>query len=250
VFLSRALGEDSVESKSADGSVNIVVLQADGRQFGLVVDGVNDTEEIVVKPLGKELKGLPMYAGATIMGDGRVALILDVLGIAQRANVVSGVRDRGLVKSETSVNAAADEARALLLFQVRDGGFMALPLSMVSRLEEFPAAARERSGDQEVVQYRGEILPLLDLRAVFGHGGDDGAGPLQVVVYSERGRSVGLVVDRIVDIVTAAYAVKHRSRRHGLLGAATIQGRVTDLLDVHALIPEVDPSFFQDGPPA
>ena len=85
---------DPEHQSAARDAVNIVVLQADDRHFGLVVDEINDTEEIVVKPLGKQLKGIPTFAGATIMGDGQVALILDVLGLAQRANVVSEVRDR------------------------------------------------------------------------------------------------------------------------------------------------------------
>src|SRR4029077_97858 len=121
-----------------DDAINIVVLQADDRQFGLVVEGVSDTEEIVVKPLGKELKGLSAFAGATIMGDGRVALILDVLGIAQRANVVSPSRQRALIDSAQKSSAEQDAREALLLFRVGSSSRMAIPLSMVARLEEIP----------------------------------------------------------------------------------------------------------------
>ncbi len=96
VYLNRQLGVESRRGDAADEAVNIVVLQAGERHFGLVVDGINDTEEIVVKPLGKQLKGVSVFAGATIMGDGQVALILDVLGIAQSAGVISEARDRGL----------------------------------------------------------------------------------------------------------------------------------------------------------
>jgi len=244
VYLNRTLGFP--ESESSDPkAVNIVVLQADDRQFGLVVDGVSDTEEIVVKPLGKELKGLSAFAGATIMGDGKVALILDVLGIAQRANVISEVRDRNMGEDAKKASAVEEEKRAVLLFRVREEGRMAIPLSMVARLEEFPRERLERASGRHVVQYRGKILPLIDLCKVIDGGSRDEHGPLQVVVYSEQGRSVGLVVDRILDIVEETIPAEHREARDGVLGSAVIAGKVTDLLDVHGVIRSTDPHFFE-----
>src|SRR5258707_3130067 len=110
VYLSRELRADPASGQAfEDDAVNIVILQADERQFGLVVDQINDTEEIVVKPLGKQLKGLRTFAGSTIMGDGRVALILDVLGLAQRANVVTETRDRAMVEKTAESAVAAVE---------------------------------------------------------------------------------------------------------------------------------------------
>ncbi len=234
----------------ADGSINIVVVRADDRQFGLVVDSVNDTEEIVVKPVGKELKSLSTFAGATIMGDGKVALILDVMGIAQRANVISEVRDRNLSQAAKEGHGAEAEKQALLLFRVDAQSRMAIPLSLVARLEEFPHERLERAGMHDVVQYRGEILPLIDLRAMLGRGADSAAAadadaPLQVVVSTDRGRTVGLVVDQILDIVEENITVKRRSGMRGILGAAVIQGRVTDLLDVHAAISQANVDLFE-----
>src|SRR5262249_16290742 len=129
---------------------------------------INDTEEIVVKPLGKQLKGLAAFAGATIMGDGRVALILDVLSLAQHARVVSDVRGRRTADplADRLDAARAGDAQALLLFRVGQQQ-MAMRLSMVARLEEFPQSAIERAGDQDVVQYRGDIMPLVNLRGYF-----------------------------------------------------------------------------------
>ena len=129
--------------------VNIVVLKADDRQFGLVVDAVNDTEEIVVKPLGKQFKSINVFAGATIMGDGRVALILDVQGVAQRAGVVSRVARAAIGNADDGAHAhtAANDARTLLLFRVGEQDRMAIPLDLVARLEEFPASHIEHSGD-------------------------------------------------------------------------------------------------------
>ena len=167
VYLDRELKVTRAGERQKDQATNIVVLQADERQFGLVVDEINDTEEIVVKPLGKHLKGLKSFAGSTIMGDGRVALILDVLGVAQASNVVNEARSRALAEKEAEAAAATQgEKQTLLLFTGPGGGHMAVALDRVGRLEEFPIASIERAGEIEVVQYRGEILPLMFLSEV------------------------------------------------------------------------------------
>jgi len=234
------------EAGRQDGPVNIVVLQADDRHFGLVVDGVSDTAEIVVKPLGKQLKGISAFAGATIMGDGRVALILDVLGLAQRAHVVSEVRDRSLADGAPAAEGGR-EARQTLLLLLGAGGErrMAIPLSTVARLEEFPRTAVELAGGGEVVQYRGHILPLVRLSEAIGIEPSPAPADelLRVVVYQERHRRVGLVVDRILDIVEDRVALEARSARPGVVGAAVIQQRVTDILDVPGVIRRIDPTF-------
>ena len=243
----RAKGT-ATEAAPVSDAVNIVILQADGRQFGLVVDEINDTEEIVVKPLGKQLKGIACFAGATIMGDGRVALILDGLGVAQHANVVNEVRDRSLTE-KPKTEAAANHRQTLLLFDASKGSRMAIPLSMVARLEEFPRSKVERSGTQEVVQYRGQILPLIrvsDHVTSVSAATSDLQDPMQVVVYSELGRSVGLVVGRISDIVEEAIMVKRDAAAQGILGSAVIQEKVTDLLDVPAVIRAADPTFYTE----
>ena len=247
VFLDKTLelGEPPAELDVA----NIVVLQADDRQFGLVVDGINDTEEIVVKPLGKELKeGITAFAGATIMGDGRVALILDVIGLAQRANVVSANRDRGFGdKSGQDAKGEGNEKETLLLFRVGADSRMGIPLSSVARLEEIPRSSVERTSGQEVVQYRGRILPLVDLSRELGiMPADMAEGPLQVIVFTERGRSIGFVVEQILDVVEESITTRHRSTSSGVLAAVVVQGKVTDLLDVHGVISRTDPSFFDN----
>jgi two-component system chemotaxis sensor kinase CheA len=224
--------------ESESSAVNIVVLQAEGHTFGLVVDEIRDTEEIVVKPVGKQLKGIGSFAGATIMGDGRVALILDVVGLAQRAGVIGEAKNSSLADQSAQARKTADSRQALLLFDAGQGSRMAVPLSAVARLEEFPSAAVEHSGAQEVVRYRGQILPLIRLsRHIPALARETTENePLQVVVYSEQGRSVGLVVGKINDIVQENVTVKHDSPGNGILGSAVIQDKVTDLLDVQALI--------------
>jgi len=248
VHLDRELRlESSTKDPSEGDAVNIVILQADERQFGLVVDHINDTEEIVVKPLSKHLKGLRAFAGSTIMGDGRVALILDVLGIAQSSNVVNEVRARALAEKEKETATAQGDIQTLLLFTGPGDSHMAVPLDHVGRLEEFPISSVERAGTVEVVQYRGEILPLMFLsemleerrsRAGIVAATIKTANPdqLQGIVYSGEGKRVGLIIDRILDIVDECIQVKTPATRAGVLYSTIIQGRVTELLDMPALL--------------
>ena len=236
VYFNRELRViDAPDAKDAD-AVNVVVLQADGRPFGLVVDGVSDTEEIVVKPMCKQLKGVPIYAGATILGDGRVALILDVLGLAQHAGVIAEIRDRNL-PTATSIAESASRFQSTLLVGLSGDRRMGIPLSQVDRLEEVPRRSVERSGGREVTQYRGDILPLFRLTALLGDNAslEESLGALQVVVCASGGRRVGLVVDRILDVVDAS-ADTHGPVGRGLTGTVIIQDRVTDMLDVPALV--------------
>ncbi len=246
VYLHEELGVESDTKK--DDAVNIVVLQADSRQFGLVVDGISDTEEIVVKPLGKQLKGINAYAGATIMGDGMVALILDAMGLAQKAHVVAeGGRDHVRQEALDREEAKGVDRQTLLIFSPGNETRMAVPLSMVARLEEFQKEIIETSGDRQVVQYRGDIMPLIFLAEVFGMNSiKENDDTMQVIVYSDQGRSVGVVVDKIIDIVEESVTVKKGSVGHGILGSTVVQEKVTDMLDVEGVIRQADPEFYEN----
>ncbi len=152
-----------------------------------MVDGINDTQEIVVKPLGKQLKGLTEYAGATIMGDGRVALILDVLGIGQRSGVLAEGREQARTAEEKKTHAGIEQQR-LLLFRAGSFERLAVPLSLVARLEEFPRSSIESAGGSQVVQYRNRILPLVPLSEVLesaAREGQQAADPVQVIVFND-----------------------------------------------------------------
>jgi len=260
VYLNRALkvGRDVRDSALCAGilsagaesqNVNIVVLRADDRQFGLVVDEINDTEEIVVKPLSKQLKSINIYAGATIMGDGKVALILDVPGLAQHSNVLGDMRDRAVKKEEgrhSTAVADTHQCKPMLLFQYGETGRMAIDLALVARLEEFHRDAIEAAGDQEAVQYRGQIMPLVRVSHVLENRrrmiSENKQEALQVVVYIDKGRSVGLVVDRILDIVEESFLIQPETGRGGVLGSAVIQKRVIDILDAPSLLAAALPS--------
>lgn len=238
-------------ANAAADVLNIVVLQAEDRQFGLVVDSINDTQEIVVKPLGKQLKGLTTYAGATIMGDGKVALILDVLGIGQRSGVLSESRDQ--MRADTSKNdTTRQERQTFLLF--RAGAFerIAVPLSMVARLEEFPAERIERAAGHLVVQYRDQILRLTPLSEALQRrhsNSGDLADPAQVIVFSEGNQMAGLVVDQILDIHDESIRIAKRADRPGLSGSAVIGGKVTDFLDLPAVLHGLDDNWFAGTAP-
>ncbi len=246
VDLSHELGLTSATSGDVPADpINLVVLQAGDCTFGLVVESIGDTAEIVVKPLGKQLKGIDCFAGATIMGDGTVALILDVVGIAQRAKILGASGERAWVDSADAAVAASTDAQTFLLLSLGEGDRLALPLSLVARLEEVEARSIERAGGHEVVQYRGEILPLVHLSQFFGTAAPQN-DPLQVVVYTESGASVGVVVDQIVDIVEERVTMQRNASRPGLLGSAVIQGRVTDLVDLGSIVRSTDPTFL-DG---
>jgi two-component system chemotaxis sensor kinase CheA len=247
VYLNKELGlEHDGASESPNGqATNIVILQADDRTFGLVVDEINDTEEIVVKPLSKQLKNINTYAGATIMGDGRVALILDVVGLAHCANVVGEVRDRAgaeVKEGSEGVTAANPQSgrKTVLLFRNGELERMAIDLALVSRLEEIPRNMLEYSGTQEMIQYRGNIIPLIRVADILGGPSaktiDAAAESLQVVVYSDEGCTVGLVIDQILDIVEEAFVIQPQTGRMGVLGAAVIQQRTTEMLDVRAIV--------------
>ena len=230
VYLNREL---KLRESDTHSGINIVVLQADGRQFGLVVDEINDTEEIVVKPLGKQLKGISCFAGATIMGDGRVALILDVMGIAQIASVITEIHEGSAVEMASHQDDTVVGRDAWLVFTVAGSRRMAIPLSMVSRLEEFPVTSLEHSGNELVVQYRGMIMPLIDIARRMNLGpSEKQTEMLQVIVYSDAGHSVGLIVDQIVDIVDQAVKVEQQESGGELAGSAVIQEKVTDLLNL------------------
>jgi two-component system chemotaxis sensor kinase CheA len=234
-YLNQVLGLKSPEHAEV---VSMVVLQAEDRQFGLVVDGINDTQEIVVKPLGKQLKGLTVYAGATIMGDGRVALILDVLGIGQRSGVLAESREQSRAAAEQKTQSEMERQR-LLLFRAGSYQRLAVPLSLVARLEEFSQSAIERAGGGQVVQYRNRILPLISLRAVLEPGApdyDQATDTVQVIVFNDGERSLGVVVDQILDVAEDAVTVRQKTKRKGLLGSAVVGKVVADFLDLNEVI--------------
>jgi len=231
------------QEAAAEQPINIIVVQAEGESFGLVADHVNDTEEIVVKPLGKLLKGIGAFAGATILGDGELALILNVRGLAQKAGLLGGERKVRFVDSECqeAEEAAHDGKKALLIFRSGSDARMAIELSLVARLEEIARETVEKAGERDVLQYRGQILPLISVSDVLEREEKQKrvANPhdrMQVVVCTEEGCAIGLVVEQILDIVEEELVLEHPAKRAGVRGTAVIQRKVTDVLDLKELV--------------
>jgi two-component system chemotaxis sensor kinase CheA len=241
VRLTDVLG---LASERHDGHVVIAVLRSEGRRFGLVVDRVIDTEEIVVKAVGGQLKAIGLYSGATVLGDGTVALILDVQALARRA-LRAETTDRQEPRATVSRAAAAEtERQRMLLASIGGGRRVAIPLDTVTRLEQVRADSVEKVGNREVVQYRGAILPIVRLDRHLGVYGEADREVLQVIVYADHGRSVAIVVEQILDIVDGEAAVRSDIDDLGLLGSAVLGDKVTELLDVRAAILAADPAFY------
>lgn len=243
----RVGGEGSL---SHDDACSIVVLRSDTQRFGLVVDAINDTEEIVVKPLDRYLKDAGVYAGTTIMGDGYVALILDVMGVARGASIVSeSGAEVGLEEIHSTIGTEGDTTRYLVC-EVGDERRVALELDQVDRLEEIRFENVERSGNGRVVQYRDEIMPLASLPECLGsewlaEGEDvwvpDAGGSLQVVVLpTPTGKPLGVVVGSVADIVDEVDSARLPASAPRLAYATSIGGRVTDVVDVPSLVSALD----------
>ncbi|MEM9039133.1 MAG: chemotaxis protein CheW [Actinomycetota bacterium] len=233
VDLRSQLGADRVDRDDA----NIVVLHADGRPFGLIVDSIADTEEIVIKPLGRTVSDSEMFSGATVMGDGSVALILDVNGLAASSGVLSSAASVAMEAEEEAEQANSldtIDGRTVLLVGLADDNRAAILLDQVDRLEEFAPDAIEMSGHRDVVQYRGEVMPLVDLGPSTGRGsGTIGMGQsVSVVVCSIEGQPVGLAVDGILDIVSQPDV---RRDGAGDVESVVVEGRLIDLVDAHEI---------------
>jgi len=208
----------------------VVVLQNEGRPFGLVVDTAQDTEEIVVKPIGKRLRDIVGYAGATILGDGKVALILDVRGIATLAGLSSTKR--------RDVDERRDDiigGERYVIASVGGDRRVAISLDSVVRLEQFAAADIERASGREVLQYRDRLLPLIRLGDALGAMPAPPTDPVHVIVYTCEERNLGLVVDGIVDVIDALAALSTIDAQAGVMGSAVLGGKVTDVVDVTAI---------------
>lgn len=240
VDLREQLGLPPSEQKTT----NIAVVKADSLRFGLVVDGIDDNGEIVVKPLGQQVKDLRLFSGATIMGDGRVALILDLLGTAEQAGLLStGPASKnadGDLDSDELDDHRSLDTDAMIVLSLGDGERVAVGLPEIDRLEEVPADAIERSDGRPVIQYRGTVMPLIDVGQVIGVGGSvlTTHQHINVVVCIFGGQTVGLAVDQILDIVHSDGITPT-----GTEGTVVIDGQVTDLISPETIIAAALPSL-------
>lgn len=242
VPLAGLLQVEAPAEKSEDDGF-IVVMQVGNVTFGLVVDGVFHTEEIVVKPMSKMLRHITMFSGNTILGDGSVIMIVDPNGVASAigtAVATDTLDNHGVADAARGVD--NDAKISMLLFRAGSPEPKAVPLSLVTRLEEFEIEKIEHSNGRDLVQYRGSLMPLVYPNYDV-HRREEGTQPM--LVFSDAGRSMGLVVDEIVDIVEETLDIQVGSDVPGILGSAVIKGKATEILDIGHYLPLAFEDWFK-----
>jgi two-component system chemotaxis sensor kinase CheA len=210
----------------------IVVVQVGMATFGLVVDGVFDTEEIVVKPMSSRLRQVAVFCGNTILGDGAVILILDPNGVAHAIGMPRTTRRAE--RQDRAPAAVETPAESMLVFRAGSPNPKAVPLALVTRLEEIDARTIEILNGRPIVQYRGRLMPLVPAT---GDMTIKSSGTQPLLVFSDDRRSMGLVVDEIVDIVQDWLAIELVSETPGILGSAVIKGQATEVIDIAHFLP-------------
>jgi two-component system chemotaxis sensor kinase CheA len=229
--------DDGASSDPENGF--IVVTQVGSQTFGIVVDGVFHTEEIVVKPMSTKLRHIGMFSGNTILGDGAVIMIVDPNGIAQALGAM--VQTQSGISAESAARAATSEQRtSLLVFRAGSPQPKAVPLALVTRLEEIAVDKIEFSNGRHMVQYREQLMPLVLCDGVTVR--TEGSQP--ILVFADDDRAMGLVVDEIVDIVDEHLGIEVGSSRDGILGSAVIKGQATEVIDVGHFLPMAFADWF------
>lgn len=227
------------ESEKASDNEYIIVTQIGSYMLGIIVDRVFDTEEIVVKPVARILREIDVFSGNTILGDGSVIMILDPAGIARATGKEEGT-DVSAEQAEEELISDSQDKTTLLLFSVGDHAPKAVPLALVSRLENVDAANIEFANDQMLVQYRGQLMPLLPFTS---DQQIPETGSMPVLVFAEGNKSMGLIVDDIVDIIEEHVDVQVTGR-DGIMGSAIIAGKATDVCDVTYYMNSVSNGWF------
>jgi two-component system chemotaxis sensor kinase CheA len=226
----------------------VVVTQVGSQVFGVVVDGVFHTEEIVIKPMSSKLRHIPVFSGTTILGDGSVIMIIDPNGVAQALGRAAAAAARAENSELQSREEESDEDTvSLLVFRAGSQQPKAVPLSLVTRLEEIDCRKIEISDGRHLVQYRDQLMPLLRIDAETSLK-KEGAQP--ILVFSDQGRSMGLVADEIIDIVEERLDIEVSSDRPGVLGYAVIKGATTEIIDVGHFLPQAFEDWFRRRDPS
>jgi two-component system, chemotaxis family, sensor kinase CheA len=239
VHLKKLLGIDDGSSADPENGF-IVVTQVGSQTFGIVVDGVFHTEEIVVKPMSTKLRHIDMFSGNTILGDGAVIMIIDPNGIAKALGTAVAAAHEIADENAAMRAGAAEQLTSLLVFRAGSSQPKAVPLALVTRLEEIAADKIELSNGRHMVQYRDQLMPLVQMAGV----GLKGSGTQPILVFADEGRSMGLVVDEIIDIVEERLNIEVSGSSEGILGSAVIKGRATEVIDVGHFLPMAFADWF------
>lgn len=246
IRLKEALSlEDESETEASD-DCQLVVVEAGRSRFALAVDRVLDSEEIVVKPLGRHLKSLPLLAGSTILGDGRVAMILDATGIASRMAIAKDSEAQGIDKQLESATNTPKDAQRMVLFSLSDSDHFAVSMDIVSRIERVQADSLDSLGERRVLQYRGGTLQLLGVDEAIPVKQVDDIDSVNVIVFKVCGHEVGLIAPHLDDIRDCDIgAVTEVSGQIGVACVSVIEGRTTRVLDLYGLTEVARPEWFE-----
>ncbi len=202
VFLERLLTPAALDENARERDRFIAILDADGRRFGLVVDGLADPEEIVVKPLSAALKGIGLYSGATVLGNGDLALILDPGSIAMKVGVSMSGEEKGTREAEEE-GVDRNKGAEYLLVEAA-GRKAAVPLGDVLRIEQMPIKRVEYVGIRPVINFDGQLLPVDDTAGILAAAEGNPEAPIVVVVCRDGNRHVGIAVSHVLDVATGA----------------------------------------------
>lgn len=215
------------------------MAQVGSGQFGIIVDEVYDTEEIVVKPVSPLLRSADLFAGNTILGDGSVVMILDPKSISDKACEMHGGSTE-IKNTERSIDSPDERRMRFLLFKAGEGAPKAVPLALIVRLEEVETDKIEVSNGAHVLQYRDRLMPLTSIQGFL----DFEPGDIKsVLVFQQGNEYIGLVVDEIIDIVEDNLDIKMNTSHGGSYGSLVIGGETTDLLDIDYFIQQVCPNW-------
>ena len=218
----------------------IVVTQVGSQTFGIVVDGVFHTEEIVVKPMSTKLRHIDMFSGNTILGDGAVIMIIDPNGIAKALGAAGSSAHEMSEDSAAAHASSGEQLTSLLVFRAGTDQPKAVPLGLVTRLEEIATDKIELSNGRYMVQYREQLMPLVQMAGVSVQA----SGSQPILVFADDGRSMGLVVDEIIDIVEERLNIEVAGSQEGILGSAVIKGQATEVIDVGHFLPMAFADWF------
>lgn len=242
--------KQSERRQSASSALNIVVVSTGAMKYGLIVDRLHDSEEIVIKPLGRHLQQCQGYAGATIMGDGRIALILDVSNIARMAGLTSldgSERASELADAAKESITKTRDKQSLLTFSSSASEQFGVPLNQVERVEKIKRENIEEIGGRRVMQYRGGSLPLISIDEVASVLPLDDREDLLVIVFRIAGKDVGLLAIGPIDAIEISADIDDVTlKQPGIMGSAIISNRTTMLVNIFEIIKTSNPQWFED----
>ncbi len=243
VRLSKVLEKETFDEETlSKEALNIIVVESGSLRYGLIVDGLPDSEEIVVKPLGRHLKSCNCFAGATILGDGTIALILDIGGIAVKSNLNNATTEQ-IEKESTLTDTSSNCRLTILLFTNAPHEQFGVPMNLISRIEKIRREQIDSVGGKPVLQYRGQSLPLIKLEECITADPMEKTEELFVLVFESYGKELGLIIPKLIDIRDVQVNFDDDTfLEPGVIGSTIINNKTTRMVDLYSLGAKLNPS--------